>query len=295
MNTDEDAFWAALRRAITEAEAAAAAELAAAEEFLAGLDEEAAEPMDEGRVEALVHAVQARAEAGQGMGGDAAAASGSAVGMAADARQRVQPAATDAGGGSRTPAGWSGGAGGGVRRLLAACMGLLLAHKALAAAAIVVVAAASAYVLQHTTQTLSFTGAIGVLLDDQASTANRSAAQGTVYLDIVDAIEVVRELMADEDPGLAAQAQTLRQQLRDQLVAPPMVPLPVASGSPTQLGDLALDPDLDVADRSEALQQLGELMVYGIAALQCVHDVAGEPVLLRRGGAALQQLGLRLE
>lgn len=295
MNTDEDAFWAALRRARAEAEAEAGAELAAAEEFLAGLDEAAVEPMDEGRVEALVQAVLARAEAGQGMGGDGAAASGNAEALAADARQRVQPAAVTAGGGSRAPAGWSGGAAGGVRRLLAACMGLLLAHKALAAAAIVAVAAASVYVLQHTTQTLSFTGAIGVLLDDQASPANRSAAQGTVYLDLVDAVEVVRELMVDEDPGLAAQAQALRQQLRDQLAAPPLVPLPVASGSPSQLGDQALDLDLDEAQRSGALQQLGELMVYGIAVLQFVQEESDEPGLLRRGGAVLQQLGARLE
>jgi hypothetical protein len=263
MEVNEQQFWESLRRSIDQAEAAEAEVYAEAERELAQAGDEAVDALRDEQIDAMVrHAVGA------------------------------EPAAIRA---DRTPAGriQTVPARPPVRRFLAAAVALFLTPQFLAAATVVTAVAATAFVLQRTTQTLVFQDAVHRLVDDRESAANRDAAQGTVYGDLIEGVDVL-QLLTEEPTPLAEQARGALQRLRRMLDAADPFVRRRLPGSPMALGDQALDQSLPFEVRSRALAGLAELMAYGVSALQ---DLERRPVpvgMRTRNDLALSQLAQRL-
>jgi len=259
MEVNEQQFWESLRRSIDQAEAAEVEVYADAERELAQAGDEAVDALRDEQVDAMVrHAVGA------------------------------EPATTRA---DRTPAGriQAVPARPPVRRFLAAAVALFLTPQFLAAATVVTAVAATAFVLQRTTQTLVFQDAVHRLVDERESAANRDAAQGTVYMDLVEGVDVLK-VLAEEPTPLAEQARGVLQRLRRMLeTADPFVRRHLP-GSPTALGDQALDQGQPFEMRSRALAGLAELMAYGVSALKQIERGPVPVGIRQRNDFVLQQL-----
>ncbi len=257
-------FWSALRRSIAEAEAAVAEEHACAAQLLAEVDAERGGRPAEQLGDAQIDAMVARA-------------------LAPEPPVAVQPGAALPA--ARRPL---------LGRVLVAAVAMLLTPQFLAAATVATVAVvASAFLLQHTTQALTFQRAVEILMDEGESAANRDLAQGTVYGDLLDGIDALR--VAAGDPGeLGAQASGVLGRLRTKLHTPdPFVPRPL-TGVPLLLGDQVMDAGLDQEVRAGALSLLAELMVYGVSALKATELAALPPRVQQNNRVLLERLAEQL-
>lgn len=246
MDVSDEKFWAALREAVRQARETEVRELEEAERLLAETEEVDGERLSEERIAAMVErAVGGRVDAEQH---EAAPA------------QTKPPVIRLAG---RSP--W-----------LAAAAAMLMAPNFLiaATAVTVTVVAVSAYLLRNTTDTLSFSDAVNIMLDSGESDENRDAAQGRAYLNFIESIELLRKI-GNEDSDLSAQATSALDRLRGALDdSEPFVRR--GFDEPYEsLAERATVAQLGSSQRQDSLAELVEQVAYGIRALKSVRRSGG--------------------
>ncbi|MCB9877580.1 MAG: hypothetical protein H6835_08280 [Planctomycetes bacterium] len=283
----EDLFWSRLCSELERAGAASAHELSEAEQLLAGLDEAEAQPLGAQKVEDLQRAAldmadpRSAAELRDDGRGD--------VARSAAGPERVGPHEPTGGSGVPAPV-----LAGRFRRYVAAAAAVMLAPKFLAAAALVTVAAATTgYFLRNTTQNLLIPNAAQILMDEGADEAARSVAQGTVTLNVVEVLRVIRVLDGGP-PELRGHADAVRAELRALLLQQPRFIHRRFDASLDELIADVLDRGADEEARHEALSGLAAQLRYGVTALLAVRPML-TPSLLEQNDVCCAKLRQLLE
>lgn len=254
MNVEGDAFWSALRRTSTEAQAARLqGEMQEVEAVLREIETEchaagdtgASQPLSQAQIDQWVkHAIATEASTLA----DAEARSDLRVIPAHDGR-RAKP----------WPA-W-----------IAAAAAFLLTPQFLVAATVVAGIAVTGALLQRTTTTLPFEHAINLLLDSEQPEAVREAAGGRVFFDVVESIQLLHEL-AESDAAIATDASDAIEQLLRELRAPTAFEsrhfVELLDGLADQL--LAAGPEF--AARKHSLGTFVMQVRYGLQTLQFIED-----------------------
>jgi hypothetical protein len=267
MEVSNDEFWRRLLGAVGGADEAEREAHADAERLLA---EGEPAPLSEAQIEAMVRQAIAPDETTvRQAGGPGAAAAGPELDVA-----------PPSGGPPRRF---------GLRRVLAAALALVMTPGFVAAATVGAAVYATSLVLRNTTKMLSYQEAIRIMLNEGQTDASRDAAQGAVYLKLVDVVDVLRTV-SREHPALADQAGLLLSNVRAVLDAPEAF---VLRHYPAALDDLevtVLDPGCSVVERRAALGQIAELVDFGIAALLEMGRTELAADLKRDNEVVLQQL-----
>jgi len=256
MSHHDEEFWKSLQRAVDDAQAPSADELAEAEQLLGEVDEAGdAEPLPESFVEALVQDVTASEQEAREQEADGQEAGGHAAATPAKVHDLSS-----------------------FRGLLAAAAAVMIAPKFLLAASAATVIAVGAFVLRNTTQSLPFQEAVVLLMDETLDTTTRGAAQGRIYLDVIESIGILRDVA--EEPGMAGRAQRSLEAIRsalddDQPFAP------TAFGMQHQmLGNQTLASDGDLGARLASMDVLTQQVIYGIRALKAIAAAGNPPGLM---------------
>ncbi len=272
MELNEDPFWNAVRRSAHRDERLVAEELAEAERLLAEYEAEEADRLTDERIDAIVKAATAdRDREERDDGPPSQSVDGAPPGAPAHVPR------------------W-----GRLRHALLAAAAVLLAPKFLTAATVatVVVVATSVY-LRYTTDTMPFQEAVRLMMDLEASEADRGTGQRRVYGDVKGAIVAIGKV-PDVAADLDTEASGVLDGLRHLLVTGGVF-VPAQFSHPIEdLGVRVVQSGLDRRERLAVLQMLADQAAYGVLALRSIADSAAPPVLRRDNAIWLQKLAHQL-
>lgn len=167
-----------------------------------------------------------------------------------------------------------------LRRWIVAAAVVLIAHQLIVASTRMSGAPVEGLKLRNTTETMTFQEAISIVVDEAFKYKDRELAQAKVYSYLARAIESLRDLATE--PGLmGTHAAELLARVRSALEVPgPLEPRRL-SGSWRDLYATVMDAGNPIADRAQALDRFGELLLQGLAALQTVAASTDVPKKLK--------------